>query len=196
MKLPHVFLGKHRSGYFYFENVQIVITDKKGKKSQHNVDLSETPLTSFKIPDKFLTDVESCDIKLEVVVRFRCRVTGSFPQNLLVDFGKEPLLMREFNIDVVSHEDTMTRLMTVRQDLSSEAARFDESKVIRDENNDEERQLVSTYKLPTNPESFVSAQMINQSSALSPDSYANIMHQMLYSEEAHMKNLLTRLVDV
>lgn len=169
--------------------MRIITTDKQDKKTQYQRDLAETKLFCLQPLNSILTD--SCDTMVEVVVRFRCCETGSFPQNLLVDFGNEPLLIREFNIDVGPRGDTLSRLAKVRQELAK-AKNFDESKIIRDVNNDGKSPLVSCYKLPKNPESFVSEQMMTANRQMTPASYPNIMHQMLYSEEAHMRNLLAR----
>lgn len=196
MKLPMIFLGERHSGYFRLKSVtETTIGHNQQKPTKTwSQDLTKDKLLHYNPSNSVLGHLGSA-LEMTVVVEFHCSVFASFAQCLLFDFGGEPLLKKDFNIDVLSKgmESTIRQLTSVREELSQVNSNIDENRIIRMERDEEENKLVASYSLPKDAERIVSAQMVDQC-AITPDHYVQVMHQLLYAEEAHMKTQLMRLV--
>jgi hypothetical protein len=187
-KLPSIGLQNHRK-YFHLTRILVVAFDKSNKPATLlSKDFKEI---SYQPPKVLAFDSITQTIEFRVTVSFQTSVFGSFTQRILFNFGSEPLLMKEFNIDIGS-QDTLKKLTDARQAVNPEALPWDDRdiKVIRCEPNAEKESLMSTYSLPKEAERIVSAQLVE--GEIREDTYKQTMHQLLFTEEVHMRNLLLR----
>ncbi|XP_031560200.1 probable helicase with zinc finger domain, partial [Actinia tenebrosa] len=95
--LPAVELLNFRSN-FHFTKIKVVGFDRNNKATTI---LSKELKSSVYIPkEKVVLESQMQKIEFRVSVAFQASLFGSFSQRLLFNFGQQPFLKKDFNIDI------------------------------------------------------------------------------------------------
>ncbi|GFX75481.1 probable helicase with zinc finger domain [Trichonephila clavipes] len=131
-----------------------------------------------------------------VKVRFITAIYGTFRQDLVFDFGFEPVLVKKLCVDVVSISD-MEKLQQAREEVVSYTERWSSSDVtvVPFENRpysigDQEKNLLACYPAP-NGQKFTMTQNALEA-ALTESNYCARQHELLSIEEMSQYELLSR----
>ncbi|XP_062616187.1 probable helicase with zinc finger domain isoform X1 [Saccostrea cucullata] len=162
--------------YFYIASISV--GPKKTQKYQN----LETHCQEWVNPD--YTTRHTGEYVYRVKVVFKTDIYGTFRQTLVYDFGLEPVLSREMQIESAP----ITDIEKLSKDLVlSEQGRWKVESVdlVRFENKpvpetEEEKQLLSKYSLPEADKFRLSEHLMHPPSK---ETYRIWMHEMLYIEE-------------
>ncbi|KAF8795213.1 putative helicase with zinc finger domain like protein [Argiope bruennichi] len=131
-----------------------------------------------------------------VKVRFVTAIYGTFRQDLVFDFGFEPVLLKKLCVDVVSISD-MEKLQQAREEVVSYTERWSNTDVtvIPFENRpypigEQEKNLLSCYPPPSG-QKFTMTQNAMEST-LTENNYCARQHELLNIEEMSQYELLSR----
>ncbi|CAL1275056.1 unnamed protein product [Larinioides sclopetarius] len=131
-----------------------------------------------------------------VKVRFVTAIYGTFRQDLVFDFGFEPVLVKKLCVDVVSISD-MEKLQHTREEVVSYTERWNSADVtvIPFENlpypiGEQEKNLLACYPPPSG-QKFTMTQNAMES-ALTENNYCARQHELLNIEEMSQYELLSR----
>ncbi|GIY93821.1 probable helicase with zinc finger domain [Caerostris extrusa] len=131
-----------------------------------------------------------------VKVRFITAIYGTFRQDLIFDFGFEPVLVKKLCVDVVSITD-MEKLQQAREEVVSYTERWSSSdvSVIPFENRpypigEQEKNLLACYPPPSG-QKFTMTQNAMEV-ALTENNYCARQHELLNIEEMSQYELLSR----
>ena len=138
-------------------------------------------------------------MRVDITVGFSSTVFGSFSQCLLLDFGRKPYLVQRLNVDVCGKELSV-QLDAIREEVGEGHQRWDESSVelVRvlptDPIAQQRDKLCKMYSVPAKAHNIVSAQVLMGSS--DKMHYQRTMHQLLFMEEAYMRQKIARWVAI
>ncbi|XP_015917360.2 probable helicase with zinc finger domain isoform X2 [Parasteatoda tepidariorum] len=128
-------------------------------------------------------------------VRFLTNIYGTFRQDIVFDFGFEPVLVKKLCVDVVSLCD-MEKLQQARETVVSFTERWSNNDVtiVPFENRphplgDLEKNLLSCYPVPNGKFNVTNSVM---EPTLTPDNYCARQHELLCIEEMTQYELLSR----
>ena len=137
-------------------------------------------------------------VKVDVSVSFESPKQTSnrtFTQCLRFDFGKEPYLLQDLNVDIARTE-VLDTISATREELKLDPSVWKDgsvevvasSRTTSVSNQDGE--LQNRYQLPARIENVVSAQVIEVN--ITAENYQRVMHQLLFTEELFMKKAISR----
>ncbi|KAG8184133.1 hypothetical protein JTE90_008914 [Oedothorax gibbosus] len=143
-------------------------------------------------PDTNMSNVENYIVK----VRFITAIYGTFRQDLVFDFGFEPVLVKKFCVDVVSLSD-MEKLQQARSSVISYTERWNSSEVtvVPFENRpyamgDQEKNLLACYPPPSGNKFTLTHSVMEPT--LNENNYCARQHELLCIEEMAQYDLLAR----
>lgn len=168
--------------YFYIASVSV--GPKKTQKYQN----IENNCQEWVSPDYNKTAAEHV---YRIKVIFKTDIYGTFRQTLVFDFGMEPLLSREMQIESAPITDTekLTKdlQLTDQGRWTNENVQIVEYEKKSNDYSEQEKKLLSKYCLPESEKFRVAEHLMHPASK---ETYRIWMHEMLYIEEwAQLENI-------
>lgn len=183
----------HRYHHCY-KLTEITVGHYEEKNGQYTLELTAKPED---VSYKAFPGADTGQMRVDITVGFSSTVFGSFSQCLLLDFGRKPYLVQRMNVDVCG-EELSGQLDAIRQEVGEGHQRWDESsvelvRVVPTDHVAQQRdKLCKMYSVPAKVHNIVSAQLLTGST--DKRYYQRTMHQLLFIEEAYMRQKIARWV--
>ncbi|KAA0196630.1 hypothetical protein HAZT_HAZT002454 [Hyalella azteca] len=139
----------------------------------------------------------------QVCVKFQTDIYGTFRQTVILDLGKEPVLLQRLCADVIPVNE-MQKLEKTKNVVISQAQRwckenatiirsFDDPSAVADKDpayNDLDNEVLALYPPPTNMNFVISQSTLDK--AVTKENYRSRFHDLLYMEEIAQFELMRR----